>query len=154
MKKLLFLFTLLVFCACEEEDKSIDPTIMPAATTTGENTLGCLIDGWIYASGRFGKPEGSAFTVDENRYVKIESQVGKSINISFFLVNPTVGTTCSYTNATFDGGLLEDGKAHITRMDGRIISGTFSGPEVTEGRFDVKYQEVEGSNLLLNKNAY
>ena len=68
MKKLLFLFTILLFCACDE-DKSVDPTIMPAATTTGENTLGCLIDGWIYASGRYGKPEVSTFTENENHYV-------------------------------------------------------------------------------------
>lgn len=146
MKKLLFLFTLLLFCACDEEDKSVDPTIMPAATTTGENTLGCLIDGWIYASGRYGKPQVTAFTEKEDHYIRIESQVGIFMNMSFVLVNPAPGATCSYQNATFDGGLLEDGEAHITRMDGRVISGTFSGGGVTEGRFDVKYQESEESN--------
>lgn len=146
MKKLLFLFTLLLFCACDEEDKSVDPTIMPAATTTGENTLGCLIDGWIYASGRYGKPQVTAFKEKEDHYIRIESQVGIFINMSFVLVNPAPGATCSYQNATFDGGLLEDGEAHITRMDGRVISGTFSGGGVTEGRFDVKYQESEESN--------
>lgn len=152
MKKLLFLFTLLLFCACDEEDKSVDPTIMPATTTTGENTLGCLIDGWIYASGRYGKPSVSTFTdidseTEEKKHcVRIESEVGIFIKMSFVLVNPTSGATCSYTNATFDGGLLEDGEAHITRMDGRIISGTFSGGGVTEGRFDIKYQEGEESN--------
>ena len=55
MKKLLFLFLLVCCCACDE-DKTVDPTLMPEATTTGANTLGCLIDGWVYASGRYGTP--------------------------------------------------------------------------------------------------
>ncbi|WP_243462699.1 hypothetical protein [Bacteroides stercorirosoris] len=50
MKKLLFLFLLVLCCACEE-DKSVDPTLMPEATTTGQNTLGCLIDGWYILPG-------------------------------------------------------------------------------------------------------
>ena len=35
----------------------------------------------------------------------------------------------------------EDGEAYITRMDGTIISGTFSGGSIKEGRFDIKYRE-------------
>ena len=50
MKKLLFLFLLVCCCACDE-DKTVDPTLMPEATTTGANTLGCLIDGWVYVDG-------------------------------------------------------------------------------------------------------
>lgn len=142
MKKLLFLSILLIFCACDE-DKSVDPTIMPPATTTGENTIGCLIDGWIYASGRFGRPEASAYKENENQYVRIESEVGQFIVLSFTLVNPVEGATCTYTKATFDSEVIENGEAHITRLDGKIISGTFAGGDITEGRFDVKYKENE-----------
>lgn len=145
MKKLLFLSILLIFCACDE-DKSVDPTIMPPATTTGENTIGCLIDGWIYASGRFGKPEASAYKEKENHYVRIESEVGLFIMLSFTLVNPIEGATCTYTKATFDGGMIEDGKAYITRLNGKIVSGTFAGGDISEGRFDVKYEENENPN--------
>lgn len=64
MKKLLFLFLLICCCACEE-DRSVDPTLMPEATTTGENTLGCLIDGWVYTSGRYGIPSARFYDDEE-----------------------------------------------------------------------------------------
>lgn len=144
MKKLLYLSLLLIFWACDE-DKSVDPTIMPPATTTGENTIGCLVDGWIYASGRFGKPKVNAYEEKGNHYVKIQSEVGLFTILSLTLVDPGEGATCTYTNATFDGGVIEDGKAYITRLDGQVISGTFAGGEISEGRFDVKYKENENS---------
>lgn len=53
MRHLLFI-CLLLFCVACEENESVDPTIMPEATTTGANTFGCLVDGWVYTSGRWG----------------------------------------------------------------------------------------------------
>lgn len=50
MRHLLFI-CLLLFCVACEENESVDPTIMPEATTTGANTFGCLVDGWVYTSG-------------------------------------------------------------------------------------------------------
>ena len=47
MRHLLFI-CLLLFCVACEENESVDPTIMPEATTTGANTFGCLVDGWVY----------------------------------------------------------------------------------------------------------
>ena len=40
--------TVALCCACDGEDFSADPTLMPPATQTGANTFGCLIDGWVY----------------------------------------------------------------------------------------------------------
>ena len=57
------------------------------------------------------------------------------------LVNPRQGANCTYTDAAFGREDLEDGEAHIIRMDGTIISGTFSGGSIKEGRFDIKYRE-------------
>ena len=37
--------TIALCCACDGEDFSADPTLMPPATQTGANTFGCLIDG-------------------------------------------------------------------------------------------------------------
>ena len=48
-----------------------------------------------------------------------------------------------YTDAVFEGEKLEDGKANILRMDNGIISGTFEGTRMTNGRFDLKYLEEE-----------
>lgn len=140
MKKLLFLFLLLACCACEE-DKSVDPTLMPEATVTGENTLGCLIDGWVYASGRYGIASACFLPDEKNHHVEIYAKVGLFKELRLVLVNPRVGATCTYTDATFGNEELDSGEAYITRMDGTVISGTFSGGRLTEGRFDVRYSE-------------
>ena len=52
MKHILFI-CLLFFCIACEENKSVDPTLMPEATATGANTFGCLVDGWVSVSGRW-----------------------------------------------------------------------------------------------------
>lgn len=148
MKKLLFLFLLVLCCACEE-DKSVDPTLMPEATTTGQNTLGCLVDGWVYASGRFGKPDVRTYDEEGNHYVTIGAEVGVFSHLRFTLVNPRQGAVCNYINATFDEEALEDGEAYITRMNGTVISGTFSGGNIKEGRFDIRYSEdSEGGDVV------
>jgi len=141
MKKLLFLF-LLVFCYACDEDRTVDPTLMPEATTTGENTLGCLIDGWVYTSGRYGMPTVRTYDEEENHYVSVDAKVGVFSVLHFVLVNPRQGSTCTYTDVSFDGGTLEDGEAYITRMNGTVISGTFSGGSIKDGRFDIKYREM------------
>lgn len=148
MKKLLFLFLIVLCCACEE-DKSIDPTLMPEATSMGKNTLGCLIDGWLYTGGRLGMPTVRAYNEEDNHYITIDVEVDVFTHLSFTLVNPLPGNTCTYTNAVFAGEALEDGEAYITRMNGSILSGTFSGGNVKEGRFDLKYQdESEGGDVI------
>lgn len=143
MKKILFLCLLVLCCACEE-DKSVDPTLMPEATTTGENTLGCLIDGWIYTSGRFGLPEATAFIDDDNHCITVNVKVDVFTYLHFTLVNPMTGTTCTYTDARLGADDLVDGQAYITRMNGSILSGTFSGGNVQEGRFDLQYKDESG----------
>ena len=55
MKKyILILFSIISFWSCKEtENESIDITVLPSATTTGANTFGCLMDGWVYVGGRY-----------------------------------------------------------------------------------------------------
>ncbi|WP_455589151.1 hypothetical protein [Bacteroides rodentium] len=144
MKKPLFLLALCLCCACEE-DKTIDPTLMPEASMTGENTLGCLIDGWVYTSGRFGTPSATTHSNEKGNHVTIRASVDLFTTLEFTLTNPSAGSECTYTNTIFDGGEREDGKALITRKDGNVISGTFSGGSITQGRFDIKY--VEENNV-------
>ena len=110
MKKLLFLFLLICCCACEE-DRSVDPTLMPEATTTGENTLGCLIDGWVYTSGRYGIPSARFYDDEENHYVAIDAEVGIFSGLHLVIVNPRQGAGCTYIDAVFDREDLEDGEA-------------------------------------------
>lgn len=144
MKKLLFLFLLVLCCSCEE-DTSVDPTLMPEATTTGANTFGCLIDGWVYTSGRYGKPKVHAYNEDDNHYISIDVEVDLFTNLQITLVNPLAGRVCTYKGTE----PLEDGEAYITRMNGSILSGTFSGGNVTEGRFDLKYHDESGGGEVV-----
>ena len=67
MRHLLFI-CLLLFCVACEENESVDPTIMPEATTTGANTFGCLVDGWVYTrAGRGFQRDG--FGAGRSRFV-------------------------------------------------------------------------------------
>lgn len=138
MKKLLLLFMVFLCCSCEE-DKSVDPTLMPEATMEGKNTFGCLIDGWVYTGERFGKPEAIVSISENTNYIIIRATVNFFTTLEFTLINPVANAECAYTNASFDEKKLEDGKAYITRKDGSIISGTFSGGTMTKGRFDIRY---------------
>ena len=67
MRHLLFI-CLLLFCVACEENESVDPTIMPEATTTGANTFGCLVDGCgIFGAGRGLQRDG--FGAGRSRFV-------------------------------------------------------------------------------------
>lgn len=140
MKYRLLIWILLLCQACKE-DKSVDPTLMPQVTTTGENTFGCLIDGWLYASGRWGIPVTTLVKQEENAYLTIDAEIELRSYIHFSIVNPRQGETTTYTDARFDSQAFEDGKVTIIRMSNGIISGTFEGTRMRKGRFDLKYKE-------------
>ena len=118
MKKyILILFSIISLWSCKEtEDESIDITVLPSATTTGANTFGCLMDGWIYVGGRYlNWGHSYVWTYDSFHYY-IE----------------------------FGREELEDGTAFISRFDTemKIISVTFgNGKRLTNGRFDIHYTE-------------
>lgn len=140
MKHILFI-CLLFFCIACEENKSVDPTLMPEATTTGENTFGCLIDGWVYVSGRWGLPAAEFIQMEDSAGMTVSAQVGFDSYVSFTIANPQQGETLPCTNMTFENQTIGDGKVHIARMSGGIFSGTFESDRITKGRFDLKYKE-------------
>ena len=55
------ILTVALCCACDGEDFSADPTLMPPATQTGANTFGCLIDGWVYTGQRYGPDHKASY---------------------------------------------------------------------------------------------
>lgn len=139
--KHLLLICLLLFCVTCEENESVDPTIMPEATATGANTFGCLVDGWVYTSGRWGLPDAEYEERGENSGMTVSAQVGFDSYIRFTVVAPKPGETCPYKNASFENQKLEDGQVYISRMSDGVFSGTFEGGRVSKGRFDLKYKE-------------
>ena len=137
----LFFMCVLVFGVACEENESVDPTIMPEATTTGANTFGCLVDGWVYTSGRWGMPAAEYLEREEGSSVTVSAQVGLGSYIRFTIADPKEGETLPYVNLSFENQNMEDGKVYISRMSDGVFSGTFEGGRITEGRFDLKYKE-------------
>lgn len=154
------LLALIVCCSCE--DHSIDPTLMPPATNKGANTFGCLIDGWVYTGGRYSEPHASYYTAPEagvKSVMDIKVQVDENAYISFRIIDPrkkdiiiysasseTDNEPNIYTDAVFKNEdnrteELGDGIVNITRFDinDKVISGTFEGGRVREGRFDLRF---------------
>ena len=148
-------------CSCETEDFSIDPTLMPAATQKGANTFGCVIDGWVYTGGRYADPEAIYYPAadeTENDTIVINTRTNEDERISFFIINPKEKGITIYslsdtpekeynvfTNAVLHGRYgsteLGNGTVNITRFskDMQIVSGTFEGDYIKDGRFDITY---------------
>ena len=140
MRHILFI-CLLLFCMACEENKAIDPTIMPEATETGANTFGCRGDGWVCASGRWGLPNAEYMVLEDSTGMTVSAQVDFGTYLRFTIANPKQGETLPYKDASFDNQKIEDGKVYISRMSDGVFSGTFEGGRVTKGRFDLKYKE-------------
>jgi hypothetical protein len=148
MKKYCILwFSLLLIAGCTE-DEWIDPTVLPAETTTGAHTFGCLIDGWVYVGGRYFDPFSGIPSIEFSYYPE-EDKVSVSVRIKpdtviYFTINhPVEGLESPYTEARLNNEPLPDGIVQITRFDQNalILSGRFSGGRITHGRFDVKFEE-------------
>lgn len=149
-KQLLLLLTMLCCLSCGDiEDETVDITVMPAATTVGANTFGCLIDGWLYVGGRYSDYDRiPSITFAYNKTsgnIEAEVQVKRDVFIRFTIVSPVQGEELIFTDTRFNGEKLKDGRVTLTRFDRdkQIVSGTFEGGRMEHGRFDVRYREVE-----------
>lgn len=149
MKKyILILLSIISFWSCID-DETVDVTVMPPATTTGENTFGCLVDGWLYVGGRYrnwdqsGLWTSKSFFYDEKeKQLSASVAVNPDFNIRFTILSPKEGEESVITDIKFAEEELENGTAFISRFDTnmKIISGTFgNGNPLTNGRFDVHY---------------
>ena len=141
MKKyILILFSIISFWSCTEDE---------SATTTGANTFGCLMDGWIYVGGRYlNWGHSYVWTYDSFHYypeedkLSVNVSVKPDINIHFIILSPQEGKEATLTDIRFRGEELEDGTAFISHFDPElnIISATFgNGKRLTNGRFDIHY---------------
>lgn len=155
MKKYIFiLFAIISFWSCTEDD-TVDITVLPSVTTTGADTFGCLVDGWIYVGGRYlGWGHSNIWTHDSFHYNEEEDKlyvsvpVKPEISIRFTILSPKEGEESLVTDIQFEGEKLEDGTAFVSRFDTktRVISATFgNGKSLTNGRFDIHYA-VSDSN--------
>ena len=151
MKKYIFiLFAIISFWSCTEDD-TVDITVLPSATTTGADTFGCLVKGWIYVGGRYLEwGHSNIWTHDSFRYNEEEDKlyvsvsVKPEISIRFTILSPQEGEESPVTDIQFEGEKLEDGTALISRFDTktRVISATFGNSKrLTNGRFDIHYTE-------------
>ena len=86
----------------------------------------------------------------ETPLVIISAPVDAMATLQFTLVDPKQGQRCRYIDTRFSDGVPGDGEAHISRMDGKVISGTFSGEGISEGRFDIilEKSDTEGGGAV------
>lgn len=155
--------TLCCSACTPEEDFSVDPTLLPPVTQKGANTFGCLINGWVYTCGRYAEPEAwyqAGETDDDPSIVKIKAKVDEDSYVCLDIQNPqeksiTIYSTSDeaaslrnvYTHAVLvingDSTYLGNGKVNVLRFQSHegIISGTFEGDKITEGRFDIRYKD-------------
>ncbi|WP_156809757.1 hypothetical protein [Riemerella columbina] len=152
MKTKLFLILLisLIIVSCKERDA--DPDVLPAATQTGANTAGCLVDGKVWvASKKFINPIGGLGTYamsDKNstrirvdlRSISDNSRIHIILDKENFIINHTydipifideynsIGMSYSVNGNTYYSKPNKSrGKIKITRLDipKNIVSGTF-----------------------------
>ncbi|MDR2652906.1 MAG: hypothetical protein LBC68_11460 [Prevotellaceae bacterium] len=166
MKKIFILLIIAVLLnnctGCEEEDKTIDVSVLPEETSTGRNTFGCLIDGWVYVGGRYfthyyhdfndtiynhyhPEPYSILFcSYPEYDEIKVFVQLEKNYgaDLRFTINNPVEGKECVLADVYFGEIQMPDGIAFITLFDKGhyIISGRFEcSNRIKHGRFDVIY---------------
>lgn len=160
----LILLMILVCLLCASSCKETEPKVwteLPPATQTGENTMGCLVDGQLWATGKllgsFKFPAMSATYIDYGDYVHLSfGAQGKEGGIYFLLNDPQIGENTAKVDWYFNFRQDCTGSAEITKglfitkmdLDEGIISGYFAfdvpcGEDtnkilhITEGRFDM-----------------
>lgn len=164
MKKyLLILFSIISFCSCGSEDETIDISVLPDVTSTGANTFGCLVDGWVYVGGRYRgwnysdpwthdsfvyykeieRPEGNDGSEStESGVVTISTEHPEQSEVSYILnvsvsVKPAINVSFKIQNP-------QEGK------ESAITSVKFDGEELQDGtatitRFDTKRKIISGT---------
>lgn len=144
-----------------EKDKDKVWTELPPETQTGANTIGCLVDGQLWATGKlqgsFKFPAMRALYIDYGDYVHLDFYAyGKTGGMGFFVINPQLGANKTRFSSRFDlypgcnVSIDEIAGLYITKMDldKGIISGRFAFDvpckedadkvlHITEGRFDM-----------------
>lgn len=165
LKFILFMTVACLLCASScELFKEVEPKVwteLPPATQTGENTIGCLVDGELWATGKlrgsFKFPAMKAEYRDYGDEVHLDFYAeGKEGFIGFVLINPIIGinkakVACSFNKISGCTVKLSPiTNLIITKMDLEkgILSGLFAFDvpcsedankilHITEGRFDL-----------------
>ncbi len=148
---------------CEEaEEKNWKK--LPPATEKGKNTIGCLVDGKLWAtnywglahimysniSARFYK-KGRKIMVKDSMYVEIYAQKENRSSMSLTITTPNIETWTKLEGEfDIDDFTSEDPYIYLTKFDtiNHIISGRFFGKainenktdtvKITDGRFDIR----------------
>ena len=117
----------------------------------------------VYTGQRYDSDDKASYyparNEDEKAIVSIDVRVDNNASISFNIIDPkekditiysisegasddqTIYTDVIFKNENNQEEKLEDGIINITRFDlnNRIISGTFEGERIKEGRLDLKF---------------
>lgn len=183
MKQLKFiLFTALtcLLCAssCKKNDEPKVWTELPPATQTGANTIGCLVNGKLWATSKlpstgFSPAMAAFYTVVKPDSIVLDFYANAEKGfVMFRTINPKVNKKIDIDllNCSFPEQIncrrfrnIRRGHIYLTKLDvpNGILSGTFEFEaqcaendavitHITEGRFDM-YMAVLGKEDLKNK---
>lgn len=155
--------TMMMLCAslCEScKDEEVKKwTELPPETQTGTNTIGCLVDGKLWATSKL--PGSFKFPAMSAKYIVYGNSIhltfyaeGKEGLIGFTLENPQLGENEVKINCLFKfkpecGSMVVTNTGlYITKMDKekKVLSGRFA--------FDVPCQEEENSILHITEGRF
>lgn len=158
--------------SCEKDEKEKNWTSLPAETQEGKNTIGCLVDGKVWATNYWGNRHWMSKSTqviyyknsEKSYYIKILAYKKNDTAISIWILNKKIKIETKL-NADFVfknelgnyDAIRGMGGVYLTKFDtiNRIISGKFSFEaiheedktdtlKVTDGRFDME--------LIIDKN--
>lgn len=159
------LFAALTCLLCASSCKETEPKVwteLPPITERGANTMGCLVDGKLWAASKL--PSSTIFhaILATYKFYKEDSVAlefyakGKEGSMAFYLENPKIGANKTYVGCSFNINSTCFVKAenvtglYITKLDieNNILSGRFAFDvpcqedateilHITEGRFDL-----------------
>ncbi len=169
---LILIASLFWLISCEEKEKVW--TELPPATQTGANTIGCMVDGQLWATGKIpGYTERpgmmASYTIYKTDSIVLEyySRSRDTSEFGFTVINPKIGLNkiyyvgCSFSSISFCNDLtaLNTTGINITKLDTEkhIFSGTFNFEvycvndssekvNLTDGRLDVYMSVTNWAN--------
>jgi len=164
-----FLFAL-ILSSCNLCNEPADPTVLPAETQSGKNTLGCYVDGKMYFGGYYAPFGHRALTAEYHKssnrlvidsYGKIISNgIDSTASLCLYVNNIRINSTqkidsCLYMPGNSDNWIktgcymyatVHDGEIVITKLDtlNKIVSGRFSFMGTCSGPSFHIYEESDG----------
>lgn len=126
MKKIFFLIvTLCILSSCSKDDNKPKTELekLPAATQSGANTVGCLLDGKAFLPGNYTNAKHCFYQIVDSEYY-FHVSLNNTIGDDFFGIALNTNEVKIFENQTFDLFENESGNTFGSYTFGTLISET------------------------------